>query len=73
MVEEDLTEVFGRGQVTAELEAQFKDAMKVEKFTLLSHGCEIRLDSGPGLVMRNVFRPAVFGNSYTAVVASLDA
>lgn len=56
MVEEDLAEVFGRGQVTAELEAQFKDAVKIEKFTLLSQRYEIRLNSGPGLIMRNAFR-----------------
>ena len=56
VVEEDLAEVFGRGQINPELEKKFKDVVKIHNFVPLSHGCVISLDSGPGPTMLRAFR-----------------
>lgn len=56
VVEEDLAEVFGRGLINPELEAKFKDVVKVHNFVPLSHGCVINLESGPGPTMLHAFR-----------------
>ena len=68
VVEEDLAEVFGRGQINPELEAKFKDVVKVHNFIPISHGCEIILDSGPGPTMLRAFRD----KRYFAMVIQLS-
>lgn len=68
VVEEDLAEVFGRGQINPELEAKFRDVVKVQNFVPLSHGCLISLESGPGPTMLRAFRE----KRYFAMVIQLS-
>ena len=68
VVEEDLAEVFGRGQINPELEAKFKDVVKVHNFIPLSNGCVINLESGPGPTMLRAFRD----KRYFAMVIQLS-
>ncbi|KAI4122401.1 MAG: hypothetical protein LQ347_006510, partial [Umbilicaria vellea] len=56
VVEEDLAEVFGRGQINPEFEAKFKDVVKIQNFVPLSKGSVISLESGPGPTMLHAFR-----------------
>ena len=56
IIEEDLNNIFGRGKIAPALEDKFKGAVKVQKFTPLYQGCEIRLDSGPGPTMIQALR-----------------
>ena len=68
VVEEDLAAVFGRGRINPELEDSFKNAIKIQKFISLSHGSEIRLDSGPGPTLHRALRE----RRYLATVIQLS-
>ena len=68
LVEEDLADIFGRGRVTLELEAKFKDVVKIQSFVPLSQGCVINLESGPGPTMLRAFRD----RRYFAMVIQLS-
>ena len=56
VVEQELNNIFGRGNIVAGLEDKFKGVVKVQKFTPHYEGCEIRLDSGPGPAMIQALR-----------------
>lgn len=68
VVEEDLAAVFGRGRIVPELEDSFKNVIKIQKFISLSHGSEIRLDSGPGPTLHRALRE----RPYLATVIQLS-
>ena len=68
VVEEDLAAIFGRGRINVELEDKFKNTVKVQTFTPLSHGSNVRLDSGPGPTLHR----ALSERRYLATVIQLS-
>ena len=60
VVEEDLTTLFGRMRVSTELEEQYRDVVKIQRFTPLYKGCEIRLDAGAGPTVQNALKSRAY-------------
>ena len=56
VVEADLNEVFGRAKITREIEEKFRSVVKIQKFTSLHEGSEVRLDSGPSPTLINALQ-----------------
>lgn len=65
VVEADLAEVFGRGKIVPELEQNFREVVKVQRFTFLRDGCEISLDSGAGPTLLQGIRD---NRHYSAII-----
>ena len=68
VVEEDLASVFGRGNIDPDLEDKFKKSARLQAFVPLSHGSEIRLDSGPGPTIQRALKD----RRYLATVMQLS-
>ena len=68
VVEEDLVTIFGRVHISSELEASYRDVVKIQKFVPLYKGCEIRLDAGAGPIVQN----ALLYRAYMATVIQLS-
>lgn len=67
VVEADLDELLDRGKVNSEIEAKFKNVVKVQKFTPLRPECEVTLDSGPSTTVLSAFR----GSQHFATIIQL--
>ena len=68
VVEEDLATIFGRVLVSSELEASYREVVKIQKFVPLYKGCEIRLDAGAGPIVQN----ALHYRAYMTTVIQLS-
>ncbi|EXJ73847.1 uncharacterized protein A1O5_03609 [Cladophialophora psammophila CBS 110553] len=69
VVEADLASIFGRGQVSLELEKAFKAKVHITKITPLCEGSEIELRTGPGPTVTRAFQDV----QYFATIVTLSA
>ncbi|OAP65588.1 hypothetical protein AYL99_01560 [Fonsecaea erecta] len=69
VVEADLASVFGRAQVSLELEAAFKAKVHISTVTPLHEGSEIQLQNGPGPTVIRAFQDS----KYFATIVTLSA
>ncbi|KIW89581.1 uncharacterized protein Z519_09737 [Cladophialophora bantiana CBS 173.52] len=69
VVEADLASIFGRGQVSLELEKAFKAKVHITKITPLHEGSEIELRTGPGPTVTRAFQ----NPPYFATIVTLSA
>ena len=60
VVEVELAQIFGRGQISEELEKSFRDAVKLGDVVPLQSNSTICLDSSPGPSMRNALSNSYF-------------
>ncbi|KIX95295.1 uncharacterized protein Z520_08812 [Fonsecaea multimorphosa CBS 102226] len=69
VVEADLASIFGRAQVSLELEKAFKAKVHISKVTPLHEGSEIQLRTGPGPTVIRAFQES----EYFATIVTLSA
>ena len=68
VVEEDLATLFGQVRVSPELEEQYRQVVKIQRFVPLYKGCEIRLDAGAGPTVQHALK----NRAYMATVMQLS-